>query len=110
MRKAGLIEGRYPQVYVASKIAEKVDKKQAYIKNKAFDDEYYKKLILEYLKKYKQASFKDIFILLDSKLSDILEEKQKQRKVKYLLSQLKKENKLENIGKTSSAKWQIKNI
>ena len=110
LRKAGLIEGRYPQVYVASKIAEKVDKRQDYIKNKAFDDEYYKKLILEYLKKYKQASFKDIFILLDSKLSDILEEKQKQRKVKYLLSQLKKENKLENIGKTSSAKWQIKNI
>ena len=50
LKKRGFIEGRYPNVYVAAEIAEQVDKKQDYIKNRAFDDEYYKKLILQYLK------------------------------------------------------------
>lgn len=107
LRKRNLIEGRYPQIYVAAEIAEQVDQKQDYIKNRAFDDEYYKKLIIEYLKKYKQATLEDIFKLLDGKLSDILDSAQKKRKVRYLLQRLKFEGKIEVSGKTRSAIWTI---
>ena len=48
LKKKKLIEGRYPHINVAAEIAEQVDQKQDYIKNRAFDDEYYKKLIIEY--------------------------------------------------------------
>lgn len=92
LRKKNLIEGRYPHVYVAAEIAEQVDQKQDYIKNKAFDDEYYKKLIIEYLKKYKKAVFNDIFILLDSKLSDVLNEDQKKSKIYFKATESRKPN------------------
>ena len=105
LRKKKLIEGRYPYIYVAAEIAEQVDQKQDYIKNRAFDDEYYKKLIIEYLKKYKKATLGDLFRLLESKLSDILDAGQKKRKVGNLLQRLKEEGKVEVIGKTRTAIW-----
>ncbi len=107
LRKRKLIEGRYPQIYVAAEIAEQVDQKQDYIKNRAFDDEYYKRLITEYLKKYKQATLDDIFRLLNCKLSDVLDVSQKKRKVRYLLQCLRNENKIQVVGKTRSAIWTI---
>lgn len=109
LRKKSLIEGRYPQIYVAAEVAEQVDKKQEYIKNRAFDDDYYKDLILQYLKKYKQASFVEIFKLLDDKLSNVLDEKQKKRKIKYLLMQLKLDNKIIPEGNTRAAIWKLNN-
>ena len=105
-----MIEGRYPHIYVAAEIAEQVDQKQDYIKNRAFDDEYYKKLIIEYLKKYKQATLGDLFRLLESKLSDVLGVGQKKRKVGNLLQSLKEEGKIEVAGKTRNAIWKYINI
>lgn len=110
LKKKKLIEGRYPHIYVAAEIAEQVDQKQDYIKNRAFDDEYYKKLIIEYLKKYKQATLGDLFRLLESKLSDVLDAGQKKRKVGNLLQSLKEEGKIEVVGKTRNAIWKHINI
>lgn len=108
LRKKALIEGRYPQIYVAAEVAEQVDKKQEYIKNRAFDDDYYKKLIVEYIQKYKKAVFNDLFKLLNDKLSDLLNEEQKKVKIKYLLKQLKAEGKIIVSGNTRSAIWSCK--
>lgn len=105
LRKKALIEGRYPQIYVAAEVAEQVDKKQEYIKNRAFDDDYYKKLVVEYMQKYKKAVFSELFKLLNDKLSDLLNEEQKKVKIKYLLKQLKEEGKLVVSGNTRSAVW-----
>lgn len=105
LKKKRLIEGRYPHIYVAAEIAEQVNQKQAYIKNKAFDDEYYKKLIIEYLKKYHRAVFNDIYKLLENKLSDVLNEEQKKSKIKYILKILKYDNLIRVEGNTRSAIW-----
>ncbi|MDC3424527.1 hypothetical protein NC797_08385 [Aquibacillus sp. 3ASR75-11] len=43
LRKNKLIEGRYPNIYVSSKIAALTGDKSSYIKNRAFDKEHYKK-------------------------------------------------------------------
>ena len=56
LRKDKLIEGKYPNIYVTAKVAGVTDKKAQYIKNRVFDKEYYKNLILEYLKEYGSAS------------------------------------------------------
>ena len=61
-------------------------------KNKGLDDTFYKQLIIEYLKKNKSATKKDIVDLLDDKLSTILDDKQKLNKVKYLLHSMKTKN------------------
>lgn len=89
LRKDGFIEGRYPNIFVSFKIAEIVDGKAQYIKNKGLDDSYYKQLIIEYITKVGSAPRREIVELLFDKLPDVLSEEQKVNKVKYLLSSLK---------------------
>ncbi len=91
LRKQRLIEGRYPKVYLSAGAAREIADEAGYIRNKAFNDQYYKDLIYEYLKKYKKAKKKDIRALLWDKLPDILSDEQKENKVSNLLSSMKAE-------------------
>lgn len=109
LRKYGLIEGRYPNIFVSYKIAELVDEKSQYIKNKGLEDDYYKKLIIEYLKKTDSASKKELDQLLSDKLPNVLTDKQKINKVKNLLQEMKhKDETLDTVGTNRSSKWIIK--
>lgn len=91
LRKLGVIEGKIPNVYISAKIAESIDGKAQYIKNKGFDDEAYCQWIVNYLITYKKAKKKDFMLLLQDKLPDSLDEKQKEAKVKYLLRKMKQD-------------------
>ena len=93
-RKQGFVIGRKPNVFVSAEIAESLDKKEDYIKHKSFDDKYFKDLILEYLKEYKTAKRQNIRRLLWDKLSDLLSDQQKERKITTLLEALKKANRI----------------
>lgn len=104
-RKKGYIEGRKPNIYLSAKIAgtsRQVGLKTTYVKNRSFDDDYFMDMILEYLKKFKQASRHDIDLLIIDKLSNILTEKQKKSKVGNILTKLRTQGKIQsNAGK----KW-----
>lgn len=63
---------------------------RGYIKNKGFDDKYYKDLIVEYLKQYEKAKKSEIRELLWDKLPDALSNQQKENKIHNLLTSLKK--------------------
>lgn len=96
-RKKGYIEGRKPNLYLSAKIAEEtkqVGLKTIYVKNKSFDDAYFKKLIVEYISKFGKAKRTEIETLLADKLSAIMSEKQKYNKVSNLLSALREEGKI----------------
>lgn len=41
LRKLKVIEGKTPNIYISAKVAESIDDKAQYIKNKGFDDEAY---------------------------------------------------------------------
>ena len=93
LRKKKFIEGRKPLFYLAHKVVSKtkdIGLKSQYIKNRSFDDEYFMKMIVEYIKKFGQASRKDIDDLIKNKLSDVLNERQKNNKIDYQLKKLKK--------------------
>jgi len=60
-----------------------------YIKNKSFDDDYFRKLIVDYISKFGSASKKDIKQLLIDKLSDYLTSTQKINKIDNYLRWLK---------------------
>ncbi len=106
LRKQKLIEGRVPNIYISSQVAGIKDNKQEYIKHKAFDTKYYKDLILEYLKEYKQASRDDIDRLVIDKLSDILDVTQKRKKINNILFAMSKKDKtIKNIGATKTPIW-----
>ncbi len=98
LKKQQFIEGRKPNIFLSSQVIEPTEDeglKVNYIRNKGFDDDYSKKLILEYILKWKEASRKQIEMLLVDKLSDVLDEKSKKNKVMHFLQALRKENKIE---------------
>lgn len=110
LRRMKLIEGRYPNVYVASPIASVTNTKAEYIKNRAFDNKYYKELILEYIKEYGHASRKDINSLILSKLPEFMNDTQKSYKVSNIIKEMSQKDKtIENTSKgTKNSKWVIK--
>lgn len=88
LRKHKLIEGRYPNIYVSKGISEIVDDKVAYTKKSGFDDQYYKDLVLKYINNFGNITKKDLDELLMDKLPDNLDDKQKKRKIKYLVNEV----------------------
>ena len=92
LRAQKLVEGRLSSLYLSASAAKSIDESTTYIKNKGFDDKYYKDLIIEYLKQYRKAKKKDIRELLWDKLPDALSDKQKEYKIGNLLAVLKRNN------------------
>jgi len=91
LRKLGVVEGKFPNIYISAKIAESIDEKAQYVKNKAFDEDAYRKWIISYLETYKKAKKKDFVNLLKEKLPDLLTDEQKVSKIRYLLQKMKQE-------------------
>ena len=94
LRKHHLVEGRVNSLFLSAEVSQTIDAGANYIKNKAFDDQYYKDLIIEYLKQYGKAQKKDFRNLLMEKLPDSLSEKQKEYKIGNLLASLKRQGKI----------------
>lgn len=86
LRQDGLIEGRFPNVYAAAKIAVKTGNEAGYLATRGFDTKFYKQRILEYLCMKKQASAKDILEALASFLPQGRPETSNKRKISSLLS------------------------
>lgn len=93
LRKKKYIEGRKPHIYLSMSVVKgtkHIGLKASYIKNKSFDDDYFKRLIADYISKFGKASRKEIDELLRNKLSEALNERQKYDKITNLLSSLKR--------------------
>lgn len=108
LRKDNLIEGRYPNIYISSDIAKITNKKDEYIDNKGLDNSYYKDYIITYIENFEKANRDDINKLIYPKLPVNMTEKNKNNRVRYLLTMLKKENRIENIGSDSKPIWILK--
>ena len=92
LKEANLVEGRYPNIYISSSIAEITDNKEDYILNAGLNRKFYKELIIEYFKVYKKATKKEIKKLLRDKFPNSLDDKTKDSRVRSLLDTLKREN------------------
>lgn len=91
LRKLGVVEGKAPHVYLSASLAKAMDEQAAYIKNKAFDDQYYKDLIQNYLQTFRKGKKKDFIKVLFDKLPNVLDDTQKENKVRNLLTAMKRE-------------------
>ncbi|MCQ4254562.1 RNA-binding domain-containing protein [Stutzerimonas stutzeri] len=105
LRKAGLIEGRKPNLYVSASIAKATASKAEYIRTRGLDDGHYKQLIIDLLTQFGSASRQDIDRLLLSKLSDALDEQQKLNKVGNLLTSLRRAGRITNSGPRKAPLW-----
>jgi len=107
LRKAGLIEGRKPNFHVSALVADATASKVDYIRTRAQDDEFYAKLLTDYLERFGQADRAEINRLLMDKLSDALTEKQKSIKISTLLTKLRRKKVIANTGSDTAPCWQL---
>jgi ATP-dependent DNA helicase RecG len=106
LKSKGLIEGRKPNFHISSVVAEKTGQKAEYIKTRGLKDDHFKKLILEYLDKYTEATREDIDNLLLDILPGVLDEKQRKNKIRNLVYALSKRDKIiKNQGTSRYPKW-----
>ncbi|TBY68150.1 transcriptional regulator [Rhizobium leguminosarum bv. viciae] len=107
LRHARLIEGRKPNFFISARIADATSQKARYIKTRAFDDQHYEEMVLEFLRKFGRASRKEIDDLLWNKLSEALDEFQKKRKIGNLLSGLRMKGRIHNTGSKAIPEWRL---
>lgn len=105
LKNKKLIEGRKPNYFVGLKIAQKTGQKAVYSKNKAFDKSYYLDLIEKAVKEHGSLYRKDVDELLWKKLPDWMNDQQRKNKIKNLLSELKREGKIMNMGTKKESIW-----
>ncbi|MFZ5775913.1 MAG: RNA-binding domain-containing protein [Thermodesulfobacteriota bacterium] len=105
LRAAKLIEGRAPNYFVSAKVAEWTGQKARYIRNRALDDDYYRRLVVEYLQKYKRANRKELDELLLPKLSEVLTYEQKRHKTRNLIQSLRGAGTIRNAGTRGAPLW-----
>ncbi|MCP4266833.1 MAG: transcriptional regulator [Candidatus Brocadiaceae bacterium] len=99
LRKKKLIEGRRPNFHISSQVARKTGQKDDYIKMRGIDDEYCKKIIIDYLHQFSEGKRVDFEKVLLDKLPDVLDEQQKKNRVKNNLQALRKKGVIYNKGK-----------
>ncbi len=105
LRHSGLIEGRKPNVYVSAAVATATATKADYIRTRAQDDEFYAKLLMDYLEKFGGATRKEIDRLLLPKLSEVLTEEQKTNKINNLLTKMRRKGIIINAGSDKASLW-----
>ena len=109
LKAGGLVEGRFPNLYVAAKIAKATGKAGQHIRERGFDKQYYLNLILKLVEEHGPVARSDVDEALLSKLPDSLSEAQKRAKVKNLLQELRREGKINNDGSRGVPQWVLSN-
>ena len=107
LRRARLVEGRKPNYYVSASMAKTTAQKVEYIRTRAQDDDYYCKLITDYIKQFGKASRSEIDKLLLDKLSDTLDDRQKRTKVGNLLTKMRVTGQIRNHGHRGNPEWHL---
>lgn len=107
LKRIKLIEGRKPNFHVSATVARATESKADYIRTRAQDDEFYSKLIIDYLEKFDRANRTELNKLLMDKLSDALDYQQKYNKISTLLTKLRRQEKIVNTGSDTAPCWRL---
>lgn len=108
LKKEKLIEGRYPRIYISSNVAEIVDDKVSYIDRKGLDNKFFIDYIIDYLKQFEKATRTEINRFIYPKLPSDLSLEEKNKRVKYILTKMRKNNIIVNVGNDTKSIWILK--
>lgn len=101
LKSKNLIEGKRNNYFISSTVAEITNQKPDYMKLRGINDDYCKKIIIDYIKKFKTAKKGDLEEILLEKLGDSMTDIQKKNKIKNILQSLRRDGVIEPHGK----KW-----
>ena len=105
LKAAKLVEGRYPNLIVAGRVAAVTGEKARHIRNRGFDSQYYRDLIVALGREHQPVSREDIDKLLLDKLPEMLTQEQKLNRIHNLLRQLAEARVIANVGSRRWPKW-----
>jgi ATP-dependent DNA helicase RecG len=105
LKAAKLVEGRYPNLMVAGSVAAVAGQKAQHIRNRGFDSQYYRDMIVALVREHQPVSREDIDKLLLDKLPEVLTQEQKFNRVHNLLRQLADTGRIQNVGGRRWPKW-----
>ncbi|MBN1673170.1 MAG: putative DNA binding domain-containing protein [Kiritimatiellae bacterium] len=111
LRRAGLIEGRFPNLVVSGKIAAVTGDQAQHIRKRGFDNRYYRDLLLELIREHGPVSPEVINELFMEKLPDVLTDEQKRAKIRNLTFDLAhRRGLIQNTGSArgKGARWSIR--
>lgn len=99
LKSKNLIEGKRNNYFISFTVAEITNQKPDYMKLRGINDDYYKKIIIDYIKKFKTAKKGDLEEILLEKLGDSMTDIQKKNKIKNILQSLRRDGVIEPHGK-----------
>lgn len=101
LKKLGFVEGRKNACYLSYKVIEPTNDEKLlaeYLNNKSFDDAHFRKMILEFIRKKGETKRNAIDNLIIPKLSAVLTDEQKKKKVSNLLKKLREDGLITSTG------------
>lgn len=104
LKAAKLVEGRYPNLLVAGRVAAVAGNKAQHIRNRGFDSQYYRDMIVALVAEHQPVSRHDIDTLLLDKLPEVLTDAQKVAKVHNLITALSGKV-IRNTGTRQASQW-----
>ena len=108
LAKEKLIEGRRPNYILSTKVAEMLGREVEHTEKKGFSDDEISNFIIKHLKNFPNGqNRKQINDLVWKYLPGILNEKQKARKINYILYKLNKKNIIKNFGTDKIPLWKL---
>ena len=110
LRAAKLVEGRYPNLIVAGRVAAVAGQKAQHIRNRGFDGQYYRDMVVALVREHQPVSREDIDRLLLDKLPEVLTPAQKLNRIHNLLRQLAKGGVIVNSGSRRWPKWVLATV
>lgn len=105
LRTAKLVEGRYPNLIIGGTVAATMGQKAQHIRNRGFDSQYYRDLVVALVREHQPVAREDIDRLLLDKLPDALTQAQKLNRVHNLLRQLVAGGRIVNSGSRRWPRW-----
>lgn len=105
LKKAGLVEGRYPNIFVSYKVANIVGQQTDYVRNKGLSNDVCKQLIINALETMEKASVAELKEILAGALPAFLSEKQQSKKISNILQAMKKDKITDVTGTGHAARW-----
>lgn len=109
LKKARLVEGRYPNLLISAGVAKLTGQKARHIRERGFNKQYYIDAIEALIREHQPIPRSEIDRLLLDKLPEVLNEKQKKAKIHNLMAELARKGKIKNRGSRGHPAWHTVN-
>ena len=107
LRKLKLIEGRKPNLQVAEAIASATGSLVDYVRTRPQTDAHYATLVKDFLERAGSATRRDVDALIAPLLPKVLSPEQKQKRISNLLTKLRREGSIQNVGSRTQPRWEL---